>query len=121
MGCCCAVLCGTKKKGERTHLLANDNQKIRSDSAQYVLKEVIGSGTTAICYLCTRQIRGKDVHKDEDLACKVVDKRKLGIDRGMRGMLLEQLRNEIAILQRLDHPNVIGLVDGKLSSLCSVR
>lgn len=113
MGCCCASLFGSQRKNERTPLLATDNQKVGSGSAQYVLKEVIGSGTTAICYLCTRQIRGKDVHKDEDLACKVVDKRKLGIDRGMRGMLLEQLRNEIEILQRLDHPNVIGLVDGR--------
>jgi serine/threonine protein kinase len=45
------------------------------------------------------------------MACKVVEKRKLGVDSRIRVMLLEQLHHEIAVLKKLNHPNVIPLVD----------
>eukprot|EP00936_MAST-01D_sp_MAST-1D-sp1_P001154 g1154.t1 len=44
-------------------------------------------------------------------ACKVVDKRKLGVDPRTRSVMIEQLRNEVRVLKRLSHPNVIALED----------
>jgi serine/threonine protein kinase len=41
----------------------------------------------------------------------VVAKRKLGVDKRVRLMLLEQLHHEISVLKKLNHPNVIPLVD----------
>ena len=51
------------------------------------------------------------VHARRALACKVVDKRKLGLDVRVRTVLLEQLRQEITVLKKLNHRNVIRLID----------
>ena len=44
------------------------------------------------------------------LACKVIDKRRLSLDRNYE-LMLNQLRTEISVLRRLDHENIVSLRD----------
>lgn len=69
---------------------------------EYELRDVIGLGSTSVCHKCIR----KNDHKE--LACKVIDKRQ--VEAKFSG-LLDQFYVEIKVLQMLEHPNIIKLVD----------
>ena len=71
----------------------------------YEMRQEIGEGTTSRVFLA---IRRSDRRK---FACKVVDKRLLAQDKVQIAHLLKQLRKEVDILQRLDHPNIVHLQD----------
>jgi len=72
----------------------------------YVLKKVIGKGTFGLVYLCTHQERGGE------LAIKVIEKKSKA-----KNVLRRHTSNtddvaiEVAILKKLDHPNVVNLID----------
>ena len=68
----------------------------------YELKDVIGLGSTSICHRCVRRSDQKE------FACKVIDKRQVEVK--FSG-LLDQFYVEIKVLQMLEHPNIINLVD----------
>ncbi|KAF1319478.1 Camk protein kinase, partial [Globisporangium splendens] len=69
----------------------------------YVLGEVLGTGTTSTCYRCERRVDGVA------FACKVIDKRKLALSSQRRHDIAFQLRREVDVLSRVDHPNIAKL------------
>jgi serine/threonine protein kinase len=69
----------------------------------YVLEELIGSGTTSKCYRCRRTTDGRV------FACKIINKRRLAFDQAQRDDMAAQLRQEVDVLRRLDHPNIAKL------------
>lgn len=69
----------------------------------YVLQEVLGSGTTSTCYRCERRADGAA------FACKVIDKRRLALSTRQRHDIAFQLRREVDVLKRVDHPNIARL------------
>ena len=106
MGCCCPKQRG---KAEARPLL----QRRNSFEQRYEMQEdSIGIGTTSVVHICHQRAPALyGVHARRALACKVVDKRKLGLDVRVRTVLLEQLRQEITVLKKLNHRNVIRLID----------
>ena len=76
------------------------------------MRQQIGEGTTSRVFLAIRR------SDRQPFACKVVDKRLLTRDKVQIAHLLKQLRKEVDILQRLDHPNVIYLQDMVEVSVC---
>ena len=71
----------------------------------YEVRQEIGEGTTSRVFLAIRRSHRRK------FACKVVDKRLLAQDKVQIAHLLKQLRKEVDILQRLDHPNIVHLQD----------
>lgn len=69
----------------------------------YVLQEVLGTGTTSTCYRCERRADGAA------FACKVIDKRRLAVSTRQRHDIAFQLRREVDVLKRVDHPNIAKL------------
>ncbi|TYZ59608.1 hypothetical protein PybrP1_002127 [[Pythium] brassicae (nom. inval.)] len=69
----------------------------------YALQEVLGSGTTSTCYRCERRADGAA------FACKVIDKRRLALSTRQRHDIAFQLRREVDVLKRVDHPNIARL------------
>lgn len=69
----------------------------------YALQEVLGSGTTSTCYRCERRADGAA------FACKVIDKRRLALSTRQRHDIAFQLRREVDVLRRVDHPNIARL------------
>ncbi|GMI39765.1 hypothetical protein TeGR_g8276, partial [Tetraparma gracilis] len=69
---------------------------------KYVLKEVLGVGSTSTCHRCL------SISTSRAYACKVIDKRH--IEQRFRG-LLEQFNVEIDALRELRHPGIIELED----------
>lgn len=72
---------------------------------RYIFRGILGRGTCAVVYLV------ESVKTEEEFACKVVDKRKLSLDPTVRDRIIEHQREEILILDRLDHPNILSLVE----------
>lgn len=68
----------------------------------YELRDEIGVGSTSKCYRCVKKADGTEY------ACKVIDKRQ--VEMKFSG-LLDQFFVEIRVLQTLNHPNIIRLVD----------
>ncbi|RYH23427.1 serine/threonine-protein kinase [archaeon] len=68
----------------------------------YELREEMGVGSTSKCYRCIRKTDAKE------FACKVIDKRHVEIK--FSG-LLDQFYVELKVLQTLNHPNIIKLID----------
>ncbi|DAZ96325.1 TPA: hypothetical protein N0F65_008449 [Lagenidium giganteum] len=66
---------------------------------------VIGAGTTSKCYRCRRTTDARL------FACKIIDKRRLAIDPVRRAEVTLQLRREVEVLKRLDHPHIAKLED----------
>ena len=123
-------------QSERTPLLGLGEVHLQIEGAaasRYAIKEVIGYGATSSVHLCEKLGTGSAAASPTTgsingggggggsssggagqnlvFACKVVDKRKLGIDSRVRAVMLDQLRNEVRVLKRLSHPNVISLED----------
>ncbi|GAB9468227.1 Camk protein kinase [Globisporangium polare] len=69
----------------------------------YTLQEVLGTGTTSTCYRCERRVDGAV------FACKVIDKRRLAFSSQKRHDIAFQLRREVDVLRRVDHPNIAKL------------
>lgn len=69
----------------------------------YALQEVLGTGTTSTCYRCERKIDGAV------FACKVIDKRRLAFSSQKRHDIAFQLRREVDVLKRVNHPNIAKL------------
>lgn len=69
----------------------------------YTLQEVLGTGTTSTCYRCERRQDGAV------FACKVIDKRRLAFSSKKRHDIAFQLRREVDVLKRVDHPNIAKL------------
>jgi serine/threonine protein kinase len=63
----------------------------------------VGKGTTSTCYRCTRQTDGRR------FACKIIEKRRLASSSRKRAEIAMQLRREVEVLQRVDHPNIAKL------------
>lgn len=70
----------------------------------YKVGPILGHGTTSKVYAL------KERTKNMPLACKVIDKRKLSLDRNYE-TILNQLRTEVDVLRRLDHMNIVSLRD----------
>ena len=74
---------------------------LRTDfDEKFLLQDVIGTGSTSVCYKSIRKSDGKE------FACKVIDKKQ--IEMKFSG-LLDQFYIEIKVLQLLKHPNIIFL------------
>ncbi|GMH65461.1 hypothetical protein TL16_g04205, partial [Triparma laevis f. inornata] len=69
---------------------------------KYIIKEVLGVGSTSTCHKCVCIMTGKS------FACKIIDKKH--IEQRFRG-LLSQFHVEIEVLKELQHPNIIRLED----------
>ena len=74
-------------------------------SSPYVLREILGKGVTSTCFSCTRV----DAPDGEMLACKVIDRKKLALHGMSTARLAENLQNELNVLKKLQHPNIITL------------
>lgn len=71
--------------------------------ADYALESVAGKGTTSTCYKCRRRSDGRR------FACKIIEKRKLAPSARKRLEVAAQLRREVDVLKRLDHPHIAKL------------
>ncbi|KAL7682015.1 putative protein kinase [Plasmopara halstedii] len=69
----------------------------------YKLICVAGKGTTSTCYKIVRRTDG--LH----LACKIIDKNKLAPHARRRKKVFAQLRLEVDVLRRIDHPHIAKL------------
>lgn len=69
----------------------------------YVLECVAGKGTTSTCYKCMRKTDGRR------FACKIIEKRKLAPSARKRIEVAAQLRREVDVLRRVDHPHIAKL------------
>ncbi|OWZ02366.1 CAMK protein kinase [Phytophthora megakarya] len=70
---------------------------------QYVLECVAGKGTTSTCYKCVRKTDGRR------FACKIIEKRKLAPSARKRMEVAAQLRREVDVLRRVNHPHIAKL------------
>ncbi|CAI5727558.1 unnamed protein product [Peronospora farinosa] len=70
---------------------------------QYVLECVAGKGTTSTCYKCVRKTDG------QRFACKIIEKRRLAPSARKRMEVAAQLRREVDVLRRVDHPHIAKL------------
>lgn len=94
----------------------------------YDIGRLVGIGTTAKVYQITRRKRKYVTNTNNNsnnssnsfyhqqpllLACKVIDKRKLTLQMNYTEMepLLIQLRREVDILRRINHPNIVTYYD----------
>lgn len=71
---------------------------------QYLLESVAGKGTTSTCYKCVRTT------DDRRFACKIIQKKRLASSKRKRLEVATQLRREVHVLQRVDHPHIAKLV-----------
>eukprot|EP00756_Hemistasia_phaeocysticola_P053876 Hpha_TRINITY_DN29823_c0_g1::TRINITY_DN29823_c0_g1_i1::g.2967::m.2967/K06641/CHK2; serine/threonine-protein kinase Chk2 len=83
---------------------------------EYLVEKKLGSGNFAAVHLGIHRTKGTQV------ALKLIDKRKVAIDSDFS---IERLREEVRLLQRLKHPNVVGIHGchedpGKKGFLCIV-
>jgi len=69
----------------------------------YVLECVAGKGTTSTCYKCVRRSDGRR------FACKIIEKRRLAPSARKRMEVAAQLRREVDVLRRVDHPHIAKL------------
>ena len=76
-------------------------------SSPYVLREILGKGVTSTCFSCTRV----DDPDGEVMACKVIDRKKLALHGMSVTRLAENLQNELNVLKKLQHPNIITLYE----------
>jgi serine/threonine protein kinase len=74
---------------------------------KYVLKEVLGVGSTSTCHRCV------SLATQQTFACKIIDKRH--IESRFRG-LLSQFNVEIDVLRELSHDGIIKLEDVYVTS-----
>jgi len=65
---------------------------------KYTLGEELGSGATSVVHVCIDKLTGKES------AVKIIQRNQAGIDE-------EKFEEEIAVLRRLDHPNIIRMLD----------
>ncbi|KAK1929173.1 putative myosin light chain kinase [Phytophthora citrophthora] len=70
---------------------------------EYVLECVAGKGTTSTCYKCMRKTDGRR------FACKIIEKRKLAPSARKRIEVAAQLRREVDVLRRVNHPHIAKL------------
>ncbi|POM70460.1 CAMK protein Kinase [Phytophthora palmivora] len=70
---------------------------------QYVLECVAGKGTTSTCYKCRRTTDGRR------FACKIIEKRRLAPSARKRMEVAAQLRREVDVLRRVNHPHIAKL------------
>jgi len=70
---------------------------------KYELCEVLGVGSTSMCYRCLNLETGKSY------ACKIIEKKLIESKFLMAGF--DTFRSEIAALKTLNHPNIIKLYD----------
>ncbi|KAL4168256.1 hypothetical protein KRP22_011658 [Phytophthora ramorum] len=70
---------------------------------EYVLECVAGKGTTSTCYKCVRKTDGRR------FACKIIEKRRLAPSARKRMEVAAQLRREVDVLRRVDHPHIAKL------------
>ena len=85
---------------------------------RYKLKDVVGQGITSTVHICERLGDGGSAPRR--CACKLVNKRKLAADPSLREHLNEQLANEIGLLARLQHDNIVQLF-GRCSKVVPVK
>ncbi|KAG6586997.1 CAMK protein kinase [Phytophthora cinnamomi] len=69
----------------------------------YALECVAGKGTTSTCYKCVRRSDGRR------FACKIIEKRRLAPSARKRVEVAAQLRREVDVLRRVDHPHIAKL------------
>ena len=75
---------------------------------QYEIKEQLGTGAFSSVHLC------KDIHTNKLYAAKILEKKlfKKKLFRKNSGMLADNfMRNEIAILKKMEHPYIIKLYE----------
>ncbi|CAK7895393.1 hypothetical protein CAAN1_10S00804 [[Candida] anglica] len=71
---------------------------------KYQLLEILGEGAFSVVY------KGIDVGTGKPVAIKVIDKRDLNAKQ------LNNIKNEISIMKRLNHPNILRLLDAHNSA-----
>ncbi|CAI5722846.1 unnamed protein product [Hyaloperonospora brassicae] len=71
---------------------------------QYLLEGVAGKGTTSTCYKCVRTTDNRR------FACKIIEKKRLASSKRKRLEVATQLRREVNVLQRVNHPHIAKLV-----------
>lgn len=80
----------------------------------YEVGKQLGMGTTSKVYTVRRKKRRSGKYgPNKDLACKIIDKKKLTMGMANADVvpLLTQLRKEVDILRRINHPNIVTYVD----------
>lgn len=79
----------------------------------YSLGDLLGIGTTAKVYRVHRKKKFFSTPNIKNLACKIIDKRKLTYGMSPKDVepLLNQLRREVEILRRINHPNIVAFYD----------
>lgn len=70
----------------------------------FVLRREIGRGTFGRVRLCVHEKTG------EEFAIKIIDKSKIKDNVSVHAPGLEEMRQEVAIMKRLRHPNIVNLV-----------
>lgn len=70
---------------------------------EYVLECVAGRGTTCTCFKSVRKTDGRR------FACKIIEKRKLATSARKRIEVAAQLRREVDVLRRVEHPHIAKL------------
>jgi serine/threonine protein kinase len=78
----------------------------------YEFGKLLGVGTTSKVYQIFHK-RRKYVGHRKPFACKIIDKRKLTMGMLEEDVepLLQQLRKEVDILRRIDHPHIVAFQD----------
>ncbi|GMI00137.1 hypothetical protein TrLO_g11687 [Triparma laevis f. longispina] len=93
---------GDRPKTYKERLIQRTNSTVGNLTDKYIIKEVLGVGSTSTCHKCVCIMTGKS------FACKIIDKKH--IEQRFRG-LLSQFHVEIEVLKELQHPNIIRLED----------
>jgi serine/threonine protein kinase len=69
------------------------------------LKEQLGIGSTSTVYKCVSKAQ-----PDLSCACKVINKRKLGVGKARQEAMIKLAKNEVDLMARLDHECIVRLL-----------
>lgn len=99
--------------GNKVKIAAYNIGLPREFSKLYSLGRLLGVGTTSKVYQIFHTKRKQTSLNKTEFACKIIDKRKLtlGMEHDDIDALLKQLRKEVDILRRINHPHIVAYHD----------
>lgn len=84
-------------------------RQIRYFEDDYIKQDSLGEGTFGVVYKCYKK---SDIEKKQPFAVKEIYKSRLTlVGKGEKDSLLSALQNEIAILLKVRHENIVQLFD----------